>query len=192
MYKANITNDEVNELPLILFDGKISVMDSKDQSEAEEYLLRQRVIGFDTESRATFKKGAPDTISMVQLSGPDRAFLFRVNKHPLSSVIIKILQSRTIVKVGLAIKDDLHKIRLVNPVFFPHNFVDLQTMVKNYGINEMGLKKISCLVLNHRISKAQRLSNWNAVQLTEAQIRYAATDAWICVEIYKKLIASTL
>ncbi len=185
-YRENISNEEVNDLPLISFDGTITVIDTEEQQEAAEYLSRQKAIGFDTESRAVFKKGVKDTISLVQLSGPDRSFLIRVNKIPLSQEIISVLQSRRIVKVGLAIRDDLLRMKQVNR-FHPNRFIDLQSMVGDFGIREMSLKKITAIVTGHRISKAQRLSNWNAVSLTEAQQRYAATDAWICLEIYNKL-----
>ncbi len=189
-YKANMTNEEVNDLPLTAFDGDIVVVEGGDQREAAAYLSSQKLIGFDTESRASFVKGVSNTISLVQLSGADRAYLFRVNISPLAPEIIKVLQSRTIVKVGLAISDDITRLRTVNPSLYPHGFVDLQSVVGRFGIKELGLKKISAIVLGKRISKAQRLSNWNAVNLTEAQRVYAATDAWICREIYQSLLAA--
>ncbi|MDE6482936.1 MAG: 3'-5' exonuclease domain-containing protein 2 [Rikenellaceae bacterium] len=189
-YRATITNEEVNDLPLTAFGGDIVVVDSADQREAAAYLSSQKLIGFDTESRATFVKGAHNTISLVQLSGPDRAYLFRVNICPLSPEIIRVLQSRAIIKVGLAIKDDIANMRTVNPLLYPHGFVDLQSIVGRFGIKELGLKKISAIVLGRRISKAQRLSNWNAVNLTEAQRVYAATDAWVCREIYRSLMTA--
>ena len=190
MFRESLTNEEVNNLPIIGYQGEIIVLETGDQKVAERYLSKQKLIGFDTESRANFTKGTKDSISLVQLSGAEKAFLIRLNKTGLSPGIIKILQSRKIVKVGLAIHDDLKKIMEVYDKFFPHNFVDLQSIVKDYGIQELGLKKISGIVLGKRISKAQRLSNWNAVKLTEAQQRYAATDAWICREIYMKLLNS--
>ena len=186
-YRENISNEEVNTLPLITFEGIITIVDTENQEEAAQYLSQQKIIGFDTESRAVFKKGVKDTISLVQLSGPDRSFLIRVNKVPLSSGVISVLQSRRITKVGLAIRDDLMRMKEVNR-FHPNKFIDLQSIVGNFGIREMSLKKITAIVMGYRISKAQRLSNWNAVSLTEAQQRYAATDAWICREIYNKLM----
>ena len=189
-YKASMTNEEVNDLPLTAFGGDIVVVDSDDQREAADYLSSQKLVGFDTESRATFVKGVHNTISLVQLSGPDRAYLFRVNICPLSPEVVKVLQSRSIVKVGLAISDDINRLRTVNPSLYPHGFVDLQSIVGRFGIKELGLKKISAIVLGSRISKAQRLSNWNAVNLTEAQRVYAATDAWVCREIYQSLMTA--
>ncbi len=188
-YQANISNEEVNNLPLTAFEGEIIIVDGPDQSRAAAYLSSLDVIGFDTESRVVFVKGAKSTISLVQLSGPDRAYLFRVNICPLSNEIMEILQSRTIIKVGLAIGDDINRMQTVNRTLCPQNFVDLQSLVGHFGIEEMGLKKICAIVLGLRISKAQRLSNWNAVNLTDAQRIYAATDAWICLMIYERLMS---
>lgn len=185
MYKQNISNEEVNDLEPIQFEGEIFVVQTeKEQVEAAEYLKTQSVLGFDTENRPTFTKGVPDKISLVQISSKERAYLFRVNKMPLLREVLLVLQSRRITKVGLAIDDDLKRISTVNRKFYPRNFVDLQKIVGNYGIKELGLKKITAIVLDGKISKAQRLSNWNAKTLTEAQKRYAATDAWVCAEIY--------
>ncbi|MFI3261288.1 MAG: 3'-5' exonuclease [Rikenellaceae bacterium] len=188
MYKQNISNDEVNALESIQFEGEIFVVQTEaEQKEAAEYLKSQSVLGFDTENKPTFTKGVPDKISLVQISSKERAYLFRVNKMPLSREVLLVLQSRRITKVGLAIDDDIKRITKVNQKFYPRSFVDLQKIVGGYGIKELGLKKISAIVLNGKISKAQRLSNWNAKTLTEAQMRYAATDAWVCAEIYNIL-----
>lgn len=191
IYQENISNEDANILPLAMFEGDIVVIDTIDQKEAEEYLSKQKIIGFDTESRAVFTKGVKDKISLVQLSGAEKAFLIRVNKTPLSKGIVSVLQSSKVIKIGLAIKDDITRMRGVNK-FTPRNFIDLQSIVKNYGINELGLKKITAIVLKQRISKAQRLSNWNAATLTTAQLRYAATDAWVCREIYNELIKNNI
>lgn len=188
MYRQNISNEEVTALESIQFEGSIFVVQTeKEQLEAAEYLKTQLVLGFDTENRPTFTKGVQDKISLVQISSSERAYLFRVNIMPLSKDVLKVLQSRKIKKIGLAIDDDLKRITTVNKKFYPRNFVDLQKIVGKYGILELGLKKISAIVLNGKISKAQRLSNWNARTLTESQQRYAATDAWVCVAIYNKL-----
>lgn len=188
IYKQNISNDEVNLLESIQFEGEIFVVNTeKEQSEAVEYLKTQRVLGFDTESRPTFKKGVPSKISIVQISSKDRAYIFRVNKKPLSRAMLRILNSRQVLKVGLAIDDDIKRISTVNRWFFPQNFVDLQKIVGKYDIKELSLKKVTAIVLEGKISKAQRLSNWDAKVLTESQLRYAATDAWVCAVIYEKL-----
>lgn len=191
MYKENISNEDVNLLSTVQFEGDIFVVTTPEQQkEAVDYLASCKIIGFDTESKPTFKKGVKDKISLVQLSSEDRAYLFRISKEPLIKDVLMLLQSSEILKIGLALSDDIKRIAVASKRFTPRGFIDLQKIVSNYGIKELGLKKISGIVLGSKISKAQRLSNWNAVTLTEAQKRYAATDAWVCVEIYKNLLNS--
>lgn len=186
-YLNTISDEEVKLLPKVCFDGEIEVIeDFREQNIAADYLLSHQVIGFDTESRATFKKGVANKIALLQLSAGGRAFLVRVNKVKLSQGIIKLLQSPDHLKVGVAIRDDLTELRTVSD-FEPHGFVDLQRIMGDFNISELGLKKITAIVLGTQISKAQRLSNWEATNLTEGQIRYAATDAWISEEIFKHL-----
>lgn len=190
MFIETIISEEINALPLPAFDGEVIVIDSnEDQRDAAAYLSEQQVIGFDTESRAAFKKGIKNSISLVQLSGAEKTYLIRIHETGLSNEILHILNSERILKVGAAIKDDIHGMREVS-YFKPQGFVDLQTIVRDYGIRELSLKKIAAIVLGVRLSKAQRLSNWNARVLTPAQTRYAAIDAWVCREIYFKLMES--
>lgn len=183
MYRETITQEEISLLPPPPFDSEVVVLDTEDQEEAVAYLSSQRVIGFDTESRPSFRKGVQNKISLLQLSGGGKTFLIRLNKTRMSKGILKILQSRSILKVGAAIRDDVLLMQEVNR-FTPRGFVDLQNLVGDYGIHELSLKKMSAIVLGVRVSKAQRLSNWSAQTLTSAQTRYAAIDAWICREIY--------
>lgn len=192
MYQQNISNDEVNVLSSIQFEGDVIVVETdEEQLEAAKYLKQQSILGFDTENRPTFKKGVKDRISLVQISSSEKAYLFRVNQVPLIKEVLRILQSKRIVKVGLALDDDIKRIREISRFnVYANNFVDIQRIVGQYNIKELSLKKITAIVLNGKISKAQRLSNWNAKNLTDSQKRYAATDAWICVEIYNKLMKS--
>jgi ribonuclease D len=187
MYKSTITKEEIAELPAVAFDGEIVIVDTPEGlTEACNYLLRQPVLGFDTESRPAFQKGVVNKIALLQLSTTDRCFLFRLNKIRLDKAILKILENRNITKIGLSVAGDIRELSTLRP-FRPKGFVDLQKMVGEYGIEELSLLKIAAIVLGRRISKAQRLSNWEAVQLTEAQRVYAATDAWVCTEIYNRL-----
>ena len=173
-----------------VFGGRIAVVDTPDAVAAAcEDLASCRVLGFDTESRPSFKKGVVNKIALLQLSTPETCYLFRLCRIPLEKPILKILESRKIVKVGLGLDGDFRELGSLRR-FAARGFVDLQKMVGRYGIEDASLTKISSIVLGRRISKAQRLSNWEAVELTEAQRRYAATDAWICIEIYKKLMES--
>ena len=186
-YIATISKEELENLPKAAFPGQIIVVDTLEQiAEACQYLSQFEQIGFDTESRAIFQKGVVNKISLLQLSTPERCYLFRLCRIRLDKAILKILENPNIRKIGLATNGDLKELYTLRK-FRARNFIDLQTIVGNYGIQELGLAKISAIVLGLRVAKAQRLSNWEATQLTEAQQLYAATDAWICSCIYDKL-----
>lgn len=175
------------DLPPISFEGGIVVIDRPDQIDrACDELLEESLLGFDTESRPAFQKGVVNRIALLQLSTPSKCFLFRLNKIRLDKAILKILESNKITKVGLSVSGDIRELETLRK-FRPKGFVDLQKIVPRQGITELSLIKIAAITLGGRISKAQRLSNWEAVQLTDAQKLYAATDAWVCIEIYKKL-----
>lgn len=186
-YRETISNEELNELPPGAFDGEIVVVDDKETMKAAyNHLSRCTVIGFDTETRPSFQKGKLNVMSLVQLSSESKAFLFRLNKIPLSRKIISIFENEKIVKVGASIRDDIKGIQKQSP-FKVAGFVDIQSIVHQYGIHDLSVRKVSAIVLGIRISKAQRLSNWEAQSLTPAQQLYAATDAWTCREIYLQL-----
>lgn len=186
-YIATISKEELETLPKAVFPGQIIVVDTPEQiSEACAYLASQKQLGFDTESRAAFQKGVVNKISLLQLSTPERCYLFRLCRIRLEKAILKILENPDIRKIGLATNGDLKELFALRK-FRARNFIDLQTIVGDYGIKELGLTKISAIVLGQRVAKAQRLSNWEASQLTEAQQQYAATDAWVCSCIYDKL-----
>jgi ribonuclease D len=186
-YRESISNEELNELPAGAFEGEIVVVDSKEtMKEAYAHLSRCEVIGFDTETRPSFKKGQLNRMALVQLSSGTKAFLFRLHQIPLSRKILSIFENERIAKVGASIRDDIKGIQHQSP-FTPKGFVDIQSIVPRYGIGELSVRKVSGIVLGIRISKAQRLSNWEAQSLTPAQQLYAATDAWTCREIYLKL-----
>jgi ribonuclease D len=193
MFKSSITPEEIEKLQLASFKGKIKVINGLglDFILAVRYLKRQKVIGFDTESRPCFSPNQPHYgVSLLQLSGEDEAFLFRIKliggiPRPLRN----ILASKDILKVGAAVNDDVRGLRKHHD-FEPAGFVDLQKMVWEYGIKDKSVKKMSAIILGFRISKSQQLSNWEAEKLSEAQKLYAATDAWVCLKMYQKLLAS--
>jgi ribonuclease D len=184
----SISKEELNGLPVESFDGEIIVVDfERDVKKIIPFLKRQKVLGFDTETRPTFKRGEKNEVALLQLSTEKTAFLFRLNKMGLPNDLIDILSDPEIVKVGVAINDDIKDLkRLVK--FKSAGFVEIQEKVKDFEIENFGLKKLSGLLLGFRISKAQQTSNWEAEVLTEAQIRYAATDAWVSLEIYNRLL----
>ena len=186
--KKSISNDELAELPLSSFEGVVHVIEQhEDLDNALKYLSNQTVIGFDTETRPAFKKGQIFPVSLLQLATSEQAFLFRINKIGLSAGIIRILTSAKILKIGVAIRDDIKILQRIVP-FKPAGFIELQDLVKYYGIENFSLKKLSAIVLGFRISKAARLTNWDAQELSEQQLIYGATDAWVSCEIYKQLL----
>lgn len=182
-----ISKEELNELPVESFNGEIIVVDfERDAKKIIHILKKARVLGFDTETRPTFKKGAKNKVALLQLSTEKNAFIFRLNKMGLPQCLKDVLADPGIVKVGVAIKDDILALEKLGR-FNPSGFVEIQEWVKDFQIENFGLKKLSGLLLGFRISKAQQTSNWEAEKLSEAQIRYAATDAWVSLMIYNKL-----
>lgn len=192
MFQEYITNQELDDLPLKVFEGEIVVVDqiSKLRS-AVNYLSKEKMIGFDTETKPSFKRGQVNQVALMQLATHKKAFLFRVNKIGLPESVKAILSNPEISKVGVAIHDDIKGLQRISR-FTPAGFIELQQEVKDYGINDFSLKKIAGIVLGVRISKSQRLSNWESDELTEAQQCYAATDAWISFQILHSLSTATL
>ena len=192
MFKESITPQEIEKLEYASFPGKIYVIDSvgAEFNRAIAYLRSQKVIGFDTETRPTFTPGQPQYgVALLQLSGPDRAYLFRVKSIGMHRRLCNLMASDKIIKVGAAIHDDIRGLQKLSH-FEPAEFFDLQKMVWEWGIRDKAVKKMSAIILGFRISKTQQLSNWEAEKLSESQCRYAATDAWVCREMYLKLLAS--
>jgi ribonuclease D len=187
-YKENVTVEELAEYELSWFKGEIVLVDNLDIFyEVFPRLLGSDLLGFDTETKPTFKKGRKNTVSLIQLSTGDLACLFRINKIGFPDELIKILSDPSVIKAGVAVHDDIRFLKGVKK-FTSEGFVDLQHLVKDHGIVSSGLKKLSAIILGFRISKRQQVTDWEADELTEAQQIYAATDAWVCYQIYRKLI----
>ena len=192
MFIESITPAELEKLEFASFPGKIIVIESvgAEFNRAIAYLRSQKVIGFDTETRPTFTPAQPRyNVSLLQLSGPDRAYLFRLNKMGMHRRLCNLLASEKIVKVGAAIHDDIRGLQKLHG-FNPGGFVDLQKIGWEWGIRDKAVKKMSAIILGFRISKTQQLSNWEADVLSESQCKYAATDAWVCRQMYLKLLAT--
>jgi ribonuclease D len=188
MYKENITVEELAERELSWFKGEIILVDDlKTFYEVFPRLLGSDLLGFDTETRPTFKKGRKNSVSLIQLSTEYLACLFRINKIGIPDELADLLSDPSVTKAGVAVHDDIRFLKSVRK-FTPDGFIDLQTLVKDFGIQSSGLKKLTAIILGFRISKRQQVTDWEAEQLTEAQQIYAATDAWVCHQIYKKLI----
>ncbi|MDR0295038.1 MAG: 3'-5' exonuclease domain-containing protein 2 [Prevotellaceae bacterium] len=180
--------DGSNE-PSALFNGEIIVIDTLDAADAAvAYLSQQSILGFDTETKPAFSSADSRIrkVALLQLADDKRAYLFRLNKTGLPKNLAKLLGNKQVMKIGAAIHDDIRKLRKLR-LFQAENFVDLQNMVADYGIEHKSLKKMAEIVLQINISKGQRLTNWESETLTVPQQRYAATDAWVCREIYLKL-----
>lgn len=179
----------IGNLPRVLFKGRIFVVISKNETNsAIDYLLSQKLLGIDTETRPIFKKGDNHLVSLLQVSTKDTCFLFRLNFTGITPAIKRFLEDQTVTKVGLSLHDDflsLHK----RANFTPGSFIDLQNLVGQIGIEDMSLQKLYANLFGEKISKRQQLSNWDSPVLTEAQKLYAATDAWACVQLYEKLMA---
>lgn len=187
MYQAKIDKEIVKDLPIAQTDCQIELIDSPDEvDKAVKYLLRSKVVGFDTESKPSFTKGKSNKIALMQISTQKRCFLFRLQMIGKNQRLKEFLENENIKKIGVAIHGDLRNLRVWSK-FEPKNFVDLQNIVGDYGIEELGLQKIYAIVFGRKISKSQQLSNWEAKILNRAQQIYAATDAWACRQIYLKL-----
>lgn len=186
-YREELTAEELAVYEISWFKGRVIVADNLNIFyKAIDILKDKQVLGFDTETRPSFKKGHKNKVSLIQLATHDTACLFRINRIGIPHELARILANPDIIKAGVAVHDDIRFLRNVRK-FEPAGFVDLQKMVKEFGIKSSGLKKLAAIVLGFRISKRQQVTDWQAPELTEAQQIYAATDAWVCYEIYNKL-----
>lgn len=187
MFQSEISKEEVAKLELIQYEGPICLINSMEEFEQEiDQILENPILGIDTETRPSFKKGKVYPTSLIQLSNDNQAWLLRIGKIGTPQKLLELFADEDILKVGLGLNDDLRRLKS-DFQFEPAGFLDLQQYVTAFKIEEKGLKKLSGLVLGRRISKSQQVSNWDADLLTEAQLRYAATDAWICLKIYNTL-----
>jgi len=188
MIPMRISKEEVNELPLGQFEGEIFLIDNEDEiDDIADFLNSQRILGFDTETKPTFKKGQRNEVSLLQISTSEQAFLFRLNHIGFPIKIRNVLEKERIIKVGAAVHDDLIGLKRITNGFYPESFFDLNDELKKIGFHNVGVRNLSAMVLGIRISKSEQVSNWEAEELTEKQLRYAATDAWACLEVYEKL-----
>lgn len=182
-----IPKETVSSLPMVTYSGKISIITTEEQAEeALKIIFQSRVVGFDTETRPSFRKGQTNNVALMQVSNGDQCWLFRLNKLGVDGAVKKFLECESLLKVGLSIKDDFFVMHR-SAEFEPKSFIDLQTFVKDYMIADASLQKIYGILFGGRISKGQRLSNWEAEDLNEAQQKYAAIDAWACLKIYNYL-----
>jgi ribonuclease D len=185
--RISITPEEINNLPLKSFQGKTAVIsDPASLVKIFKEVEKHDVVGFDTETRPSFKKGQIYQVSLLQLAIPGKAYLIRINHTGVTEDIAKFFENENIVKAGVGIRDDLKALQKHRP-FQPANCVDLSNVAKQAGLQVESVKKLAALLLGFRISKSAQTSNWEAPTFTQKQIEYAATDAWVCLELYNKL-----
>ena len=178
----------ISTLPPVQFEGRIIVILTAGEAErAVDYLLKEPILGFDTETKPSFKKGYTHKVALLQVATPEKCFLFRLNYIGLTPAIIRLLEDTEVKKIGLSWHDDLNSLHHLGD-FTTGRFIDIQSLVSNIGIEDLSLQKLYANLFGQKISKRQQLSNWEQDILTEPQKRYAATDAWACISIYNEII----
>jgi ribonuclease D len=188
--KVTITHEEINELPLGAFEGEIELVDdARHLVKAFAEINHHRMVGFDTETKPVFVRGHQNKVALMQIALHEKVFLIRINHTGLQPEIIQFLENEHISKAGVALRDDIKALQRLKR-FEPKGVVELADLAKKAGLEIEGVKKLAGLLLGFRISKSVQTSNWEAPTLNEKQISYAATDAWVCLEIFKKLKAA--
>lgn len=169
-----------------IYKGKIYIIENPQYiKKTVAIMVKYNVLGFDTETKPSFQKGTRNKVSLLQFYNSEAAFLFRINKTGFHPTLVKLFEDESVLKVGIGIRDDLFGLKKLKN-FNPGGFLDLQSLAPKYGFSELSLKGLAAETLKLRISKRQRLTNWEADKLTNPQIIYAATDAWIALSIYNK------
>ncbi len=187
MFRPSIDKAELAQLEAEHYQGTIRVVQCDVEAvKAVSFLAKQKILGFDTETKPSFAKGKCNAVCLVQLSTNETCFLFRLKDTNCLELLKPIFENENILKIGLSLKDDFRAVRK-QMEFDPAGFIDLQPYVKQYGIEDNSLSKIFAIIFNKRISKSQRLTNWEAEFLTEKQKSYAALDAWATLRIYEEL-----
>ena len=189
-FTHRISKDLIHWMPMTGFNGEVVIVDTPGKiKEAVHYLNRQQLLGVDTETRPSFKRGEHFPTALVQIATEERCFLFRLSVIGMPPELADVFSNPKIRKVGLAFKDDINGLRRLRN-FTPRNCVDIQKIVGKYGILDLGLQKIFAICFGKKISKSQQLTNWENVVLTPEQARYASTDAWATLLIYKELLST--
>ena len=187
-FPLSITKEAIAELPLIKFDGPIHVInDHKEMFRAIKKLKKQEIIGFDTEKKPTFKKGQYHPTALIQLSTATEVFLFRINKIGLHEDLISLFESDKIAKIGVGMRGDLMELKQIR-TFTQNKCIDLNDLMPTLGVKKIGIRNLVAILLEKRVSKNQQVSNWENSVLTRSQQQYAATDAWVCYEMYVLLL----
>lgn len=193
MFSRQITKEEINELPLQRYEGEVVLItDEEALEQAVEEIKAHEVLGFDTETKPAFKKGVVHPVALLQIAVPGKVYVIRLGRTGFTEALSDLFADPGIRKVGISIRDDLkdlRKLSLEHHISFePENIIELNDVANELKVEHAGVKKLTAIFLGFRVSKSQQTSNWEAPQLTEKQLRYAATDAWVCLEIYHYLV----
>ena len=187
-FPLSITKEAIAQLPLIKFVGPIHVINNHEEMfQAIEKLKKQGIVGFDTEKKPTFKKGQYHPTALIQLSTATEVFLFRINKIGLHDDLIMLFESDKIAKIGVGMRADVMELKRIR-TFDQNNCIDLNDLMPTLGVKKIGIRNLVAIILEKRVSKNQQVSNWENSELTHSQQQYAATDAWVCYEMYISLI----
>jgi ribonuclease D len=187
--EKSITHEEINLLPLGAYEGKIELItDPKELPAAFKEIQKSKVVGFDTETRPSFKKGQVYDVSLIQLALEKKVFVIRLNHTSVTEDMIPFFENKKIIKPGIGIRDDVRLLQKLKR-FHAEGFFELTNLSKEVGFEVESVKKLTALLLGFRISKTAQTSNWEAETLTDKQLQYAATDAWVCLQIFQKLQA---
>ena len=182
---VKLSKNEINSLPLIQYDGDIEILTSKDNIHAAiNDLKNYDLIGFDTETKPTFVKGPLNPPSIMQLACDDKVYIFQFDNDEIFKQLSLILSNKNITKCGVSVDRDLIELMYLSP-FDPISFVDLGNIARKNEIPHHGLRGLVAMFLKHRISKGSQTSDWSKISLTDSQISYAATDAWVSLELFK-------
>ncbi len=191
-FSKNITNEELNELPLGAYEGEVVVISDPTKVRAAFHEINaHEYVGFDTETKPVFVRGQRNKVAILQLAIPHKVFLFRLNATGLTPDMKAFFENESILKIGVAIRDDIKALQWLKK-FTPKGFLELTMLTKAAGFEVEGVKKLTALILGFRISKSAQTSNWEAPKLDEKQISYAATDAWVCLRMYEALKVSLM
>ena len=187
--KISIPKEKVSELPIVEFTGNIYVIDSMSKMNmAINALRKELVVGFDSETKPAFARGKLNKVALLQVSTFSECYLFRINKIGIPEKLKQFIEDESVKKIGLSLNNDFNAMGRFADIT-PRGFIDIQVLAKQYCIADMSLQRIYAILFNKKISKSQRLSNWEAPTLTQAQQQYAAIDAMACLEIYNYLEA---
>lgn len=183
-----LDKEYIKDLPLVSFPGKIITVNSEREADkAVPFLLSKDILGVDTETRPSFKKGQQHKVSLLQVATEDVCFLFRLNYIGMVTSVISLLSNTDVPMVGLSWHDDLAALQK-RMEFKPGLFIDIHDIIGDIGIEDKSLQKLYANIFKQKISKRQRLTNWDADVLSDKQMSYAATDAWACVRLYKEIL----